>query len=84
MRSSWSGSIEVLGIIALGPDRERQAGELAHGQKAVAGDRHAAHAQDPDVLLVDEPAAGMTDAETEQTADLLTPDNSAEPVGGGG
>jgi urea transport system ATP-binding protein len=27
--------------------------------------------QDPDVLLVDEPVAGMTDAETEQTADLL-------------
>ena len=24
---------EVLGIIALGPDRERQAGELSHGQK---------------------------------------------------
>jgi urea transport system ATP-binding protein len=28
-------------------------------------------AQDPAVLLVDEPAAGMTDAETMQTADLL-------------
>jgi urea transport system ATP-binding protein len=27
--------------------------------------------QDPDLLLVDEPAAGMTDAETEQTAVLL-------------
>jgi len=27
--------------------------------------------QDPDLLLVDEPAAGMTDAETEQTAQLL-------------
>ena len=28
-------------------------------------------AQDPKVLLVDEPVAGMTDAETEATADLL-------------
>jgi urea transport system ATP-binding protein len=28
-------------------------------------------AQDPKVLLVDEPAAGMTDAETMQTAELL-------------
>ena len=27
--------------------------------------------QDPELLLVDEPAAGMTDAETEQTAVLL-------------
>jgi urea transport system ATP-binding protein len=27
--------------------------------------------QDPDLLLVDEPVAGMTDAETEQTAELL-------------
>ena len=28
-------------------------------------------AQDPKLLLVDEPVAGMTDAETETTADLL-------------
>jgi urea transport system ATP-binding protein len=28
-------------------------------------------AQDPKVLLVDEPVAGMTHAETERTADLL-------------
>ena len=27
--------------------------------------------QDPKLLLVDEPVAGMTDAETEQTAELL-------------
>jgi len=27
--------------------------------------------QQPELLLVDEPVAGMTDAETEQTADLL-------------
>ena len=28
--------------------------------------------QEPELLLVDEPAAGMTDEETEQTAALLT------------
>ena len=28
-------------------------------------------AQDPRLLLIDEPVAGMTDAETEQTAQLL-------------
>jgi urea transport system ATP-binding protein len=27
--------------------------------------------QDPDLLLVDEPVAGMTESETENTADLL-------------
>ena len=27
--------------------------------------------QEPDLLLVDEPVAGMTDAETDRTADLL-------------
>ena len=27
-------------------------------------------AQDPKLLLIDEPAAGMTDAETEATAEL--------------
>jgi len=27
--------------------------------------------QDPELLLVDEPAAGMTDAETAQTSDML-------------
>ena len=61
---------EVLGIIALGPDRERQAGELSHGQKQWL-EIGMLLMQDPDVLLVDEPVAGMTDAETEQTTDLL-------------
>jgi urea transport system ATP-binding protein len=61
---------EVLGIIALDPDRERQAGELSHGQKQWL-EIGMLLMQDPDVLLVDEPVAGMTDAETEQTADLL-------------
>lgn len=28
-------------------------------------------AQEPDLLLVDEPVAGMTDAETAETAELL-------------
>ena len=27
--------------------------------------------QDPELLLVDEPVAGMTDAETEKTANML-------------
>ena len=76
----------MLGIIALGPDRERQAGELSHGQKQWL-EIGMVLVQDPDVLLMDEPAAGMTDAETLQTdgRSAETPDNRRpEPVGGGG
>jgi urea transport system ATP-binding protein len=61
---------EVLGIIALGEMREKFAGSLSHGQKQWL-EIGMLLMQDPDLLLVDEPVAGMTDAETEQTANLL-------------
>ncbi|MGB0632623.1 MAG: urea ABC transporter ATP-binding protein UrtD [Alphaproteobacteria bacterium] len=61
---------DVLKIIALTAHRDRQAGELSHGQKQWL-EIGMLLMQDPDVLLVDEPVAGMTDAETEQTAELL-------------
>jgi urea transport system ATP-binding protein len=50
--------------------RERPAGDLSHGQKQWL-EIAMLLAQDPQLLLVDEPVAGMTDAETEQTAELL-------------
>jgi urea transport system ATP-binding protein len=50
--------------------RDRPAGGLSHGQKQWL-EIAMLLAQDPKLLLVDEPVAGMTDAETEQTADLL-------------
>jgi urea transport system ATP-binding protein len=37
-------------------------------------------AQDPALLLVDEPVAGMTDAETAETADLLRAINKTHSV----
>jgi len=37
-------------------------------------------AQDPALLLVDEPVAGMTDAETEETAQLLVEINRSHSV----
>ena len=43
---------------------------LSHGQKQWL-EIGMLLAQDPDILLVDEPAAGMTDAETADTAKLL-------------
>ena len=61
---------EVLGIIALEAARDRIAGGLSHGQKQWL-EIGMLLMQEPDLLLVDEPVAGMTDAETEQTAALL-------------
>lgn len=65
------GRIEaVLETIKLTEDRDRLAGELAHGRKQWL-EIGMLLMQEPDLLLVDEPVAGMTDAETEQTATLL-------------
>jgi len=61
---------EVLGIINLTDSRAKLAGSLSHGQKQWL-EIGMLLMQDPELLLVDEPAAGMTDAETEQTAVLL-------------
>jgi urea transport system ATP-binding protein len=61
---------ETLEAIALTEARRRLAGELSHGQKQWL-EIGMLLMQQPELLLVDEPVAGMTDAETEQTADLL-------------
>lgn len=61
---------ELLDITKLSPKRDVIAGGLAHGEKQWL-EIGMLLAQDPKLLLVDEPVAGMTDAETEQTAHLL-------------
>jgi urea transport system ATP-binding protein len=61
---------EILGTIRLGAVRSRVAGSLSHGQKQWL-EIGMLLAQDPKLLLVDEPVAGMTDVETHQTAELL-------------
>jgi len=61
---------EVLETIALTAARNALAGSLSHGQKQWL-EIGMLLMQDPVLLLVDEPAAGMTDAETAQTAELL-------------
>ena len=61
---------EVLETIALSQARDRIAGALSHGQKQWL-EIGMLLMQEPELLLVDEPVAGMTDAETEQTATLL-------------
>jgi urea transport system ATP-binding protein len=60
----------VLHTIRLGEHRRRLAGELSHGQKQWL-EIGMLLVQDPELLLVDEPVAGMTDAETEATGELL-------------
>jgi len=61
---------EILGIIRLDGRRDVLAADLSHGQKQWL-EIGMLLAQDPSLLLVDEPVAGMTDAETAETARLL-------------
>lgn len=61
---------ELLALIRLADERARPAAALSHGQKQWL-EIGMLLAQDPQLLLVDEPAAGMTDAETMRTAELL-------------
>lgn len=61
---------EVLKLLRLSADRHRLAGLLSHGQKQFL-EIGMLLVQDPHLLLLDEPAAGMTDAETEYTAELF-------------
>ena len=70
---------EILRTIRLGTERDRPAAELSHGQKQWL-ELGMLLAQDPRLLLVDEPVAGMTDAETEATADLLREINHTRTV----
>ena len=61
---------EILDTIGLFQQRRRLAQSLSHGQKQWL-EIGMLIAQDPKLLLVDEPVAGMTDAETMTTVELL-------------
>ncbi len=61
---------EVLTTIRLETSRNRPAGLLSHGQKQFL-EIGMLLMQEPHLLLLDEPVAGMTDAETEFTAELF-------------
>ncbi len=62
---------QVLLLIGLVPERKRLAGVLSHGQKQWL-EIGMLLMQRPQLLLVDEPVAGMTHQEMERTAELLT------------
>jgi urea transport system ATP-binding protein len=70
---------QILDITRLGNARSRVAGSLSHGQKQWL-EIGMLLAQEPKLLLVDEPVAGMTDAETMQTAELLKEINRDKTV----
>jgi urea transport system ATP-binding protein len=69
----------ILRTIRLGAETKRRAGDLSHGQKQWL-EIGMLLAQEPQLLLVDEPVAGMTDSETEQTAELLVEINRTRSV----
>jgi urea transport system ATP-binding protein len=82
----WRGSPEetaringILDTVRLTPLRARLAGSLSHGQKQWL-EIGMLLAQEPKLMLVDEPVAGMTDAETRQTAELLKEINRTRTV----
>jgi urea transport system ATP-binding protein len=75
---------EVLHTIHLKPTApQRMAGLLSHGQKQWL-EIGMLLMQDPKLLLLDEPVAGMTDEETERTAELFLSLARQALAGGGG
>ncbi|MEI8250391.1 MAG: urea ABC transporter ATP-binding protein UrtD [Synechococcus sp. ELA057] len=61
---------ELLAVVGLESHALERAGNLSHGQKQWL-EIAMLLAQDPDLLLVDEPVAGLSDEETERTNSLL-------------
>jgi urea transport system ATP-binding protein len=61
---------QLLAVVGLEAHASQQAGSLSHGQKQWL-EIAMLLAQDPEVLLVDEPVAGLSDEETERTGELL-------------
>jgi urea transport system ATP-binding protein len=61
-----------------GRQRARQAGNLSHGQKQWL-EIGMLLMQEPKLLLLDEPVAGMTDEETERTAELFCHSRASTP-----
>ena len=69
-RSSQDQVSDLLDLVGLQAQAQQLAGGLSHGQKQWL-EIAMLLAQDPDLLLVDEPVAGLSDEETERTGELL-------------
>ena len=70
---------EIIELINLVDDTQRLAGNLSHGQKQWL-EIGMLIISEPKLLLIDEPAAGMTDDETMKTAELLKEINKTRTV----
>jgi urea transport system ATP-binding protein len=71
LRPRGAGRVhEILETVGLAAKAYRPAGLLSHGEKQWL-ELGMLMAQDPELLLVDEPVAGMTPKESERTGDLL-------------
>ncbi|MBU8872249.1 urea ABC transporter ATP-binding protein UrtD [Reyranella sp. MMS21-HV4-11] len=70
---------EILSIIRMGPQQHMLGARLSHGQKQWL-EIGMLLAQNPKLMLVDEPVAGMTDVETETTAQVLREVNKSHSV----
>ena len=68
--SSQDRVAHLLKVVGLAPQAQQLAAGLSHGQKQWL-EIAMLLAQDPDLLLVDEPVAGLSDQETERTGELL-------------
>jgi urea transport system ATP-binding protein len=69
-RASRDRVHEILQIVGLSAKAQSTAGLLAHGEKQWL-ELGMVMAQDPELLLIDEPVAGMTPKESEKTGELL-------------
>jgi urea transport system ATP-binding protein len=75
LRATWQPAEkqsvqDMLDFIGLSPYRDKQAGQLAHGQKQWL-EIGMVLMQNPQLVLLDEPIAGMTEEEEEKTGALL-------------
>jgi len=63
-------TMELLALVKCADDADRRAGELAHGRQKQL-ELAVALAADPKLLLLDEPTAGMSIAETKASIELI-------------
>jgi len=74
------GEVErVVDELQLAPIARREVGELAHGQRQIV-ELGLVLAQKPWLVLLDEPAAGITGAETERLVELIRRINESAAV----
>lgn len=74
-----AGVQAVLDLIRLTPEADRTVATLSHGQRQWV-EIGMVLAAEPDLILLDEPAAGMTDEETLLTAEIIRDINQSRAI----